>query len=127
MAKDFDNWSDLKQKLDARERGRSFNERELWWCSIGVNVGFEVFGKNAFFNRPVLVLRKFSRFTFLGAPTTSNCDERPFRIPISLNDKHSLVILDQARCFDSRRLMNRMGTLPEDAFSRVTNEYKALF
>ena len=121
--KDFNSWNEIKQKLDERERGRTFQEREVWWCSVGVNIGFEIYGKNRFFNRPVLVLRKFSRFTFLGAPLTSKCDSRPYRYKIHLNDKESSVILDQDRCFDYRRLLNLEGKLTYEQFDKVTQFY----
>lgn len=48
-----------------------FKEREIWWRSIGTNIGTEEDGKNAHFERPVLVLRKFNRDIFLGLPLTS--------------------------------------------------------
>lgn len=126
MEKDFDQWNTVKKKLDSRERGRTFNEREVWWCSVGLNIGFEVFGKNQFYNRPVLVLRKFSKFTFLGIPLTSKIDKRPFRFSINLNGKSSNVILDQARCFDSRRLLNLEGVLTDKQFIAIKETYRNL-
>ena len=30
MQKDFDNWNNLKKKLDQREKFPSFKEREIW-------------------------------------------------------------------------------------------------
>lgn len=126
MTKDFDSWHSLKKKLDSRDRGRTFKEREVWWCSVGINVGFEIYGKNQFFNRPVLVLRKFSRSTFLGAPLTSKCDDRPYRYRIHLNERESNVILDQVRCFDSRRLLNLEGMLTDKQFKAVKEYYKSL-
>lgn len=57
--KDFDTWS--KEKKTLEQEGHDslvFHEREIWWCSIGINVGDEQDGKNERFERPVLVLKK---------------------------------------------------------------------
>ncbi len=68
MIKDFENWNKLKQKLESRKNIPTFKEREIWWCSIGVNIGCEEDGKNQLFNRPILIIRKFNNNMFLGAP-----------------------------------------------------------
>jgi hypothetical protein len=64
MKKDFDGWIKKKKSLheSSKEKAAYFYEREIWWCSIGINIGFEQDGKNEHFERPVLVLRKFNRF-----------------------------------------------------------------
>ncbi len=46
MQKDFNNWNSLKQELDKNEKVLFFKEREVWWCSIGLNLGHEENGKN---------------------------------------------------------------------------------
>ena len=43
--KDFQNWHSLKTKLESLEKDELFREREIWWCSIGENIGFEQDGK----------------------------------------------------------------------------------
>lgn len=55
--KDFEGWIKVKQKIHAAQREHLpiFNERQVWWCSIGVNVGDEEDGKNALYHRPVLI------------------------------------------------------------------------
>ena len=49
--KDFDKWNELKKKLHVRQERLLFHEREIWWCSLGVNIGFEENGKNEKTNR----------------------------------------------------------------------------
>lgn len=39
--KDFDNWNERKKKIHQGKKDIYFNEREIWWCMVGVNVGFE--------------------------------------------------------------------------------------
>jgi hypothetical protein len=35
-----------------------YHKREIWWCSLGVNVGFEQDGTGTNYDRPVLVICK---------------------------------------------------------------------
>lgn len=126
IIKDFEGWSTLKQQLDRRENPRTFKEREIWWCSVGMNIGYEIFGKSHIFTRPVLVIRKFSRYTFLGAPLTSKCDDRKNRYRIHIGGNENNVILDQVRCFDGRRLINRLGYLSDDQFEAVKDFYRSM-
>ena len=51
--------------------GPTIKERDIWWCSIGVNIGDEIDGKNELFHRPVLILKKFSSELCLVAPTSA--------------------------------------------------------
>ena len=44
MDKNYDLWFPQKKKLDRKQNPPSFKEREVWWCQIGVNVGYEIFG-----------------------------------------------------------------------------------
>lgn len=56
--KEFDKW--IKKKKNLHEQASNpphINERDVWWTSIGVNVGFEEDGKNENFVRPVLVVK----------------------------------------------------------------------
>lgn len=69
MRKNFKDWSQLKEQLHITDRTKTtFKERDVWWCSIGCNVGDEMDGKSIWFNRPVLVLRKFNKNIFYGVP-----------------------------------------------------------
>lgn len=67
----FDEWNIQKQEINLREKLVLFREREIWWCSIGKNIGAEQDGKNEFFERPVLVCKKYNNEQFFGFPLTS--------------------------------------------------------
>ncbi len=54
MQKDFPGWHRQKEQLHAQHQTPTFQEREIWWCSVGMNIGHEMDGKNQFYNRPVL-------------------------------------------------------------------------
>ena len=117
--KDFDSWNELKKRIDSGDEPPLFNEREVWWCSIGMNVGREIYGKGKVYTRPVLVLRKLGRFTFLGVPLTSKRKDLAYHAPISFNGKDGCAIVGQSRTIDSRRLVERMGTMGKKQFNRT--------
>jgi hypothetical protein len=45
MQKDFPGWHRQKAQLHAQHQTPTFQEREIWWCSVGVNIGHEMDGK----------------------------------------------------------------------------------
>ena len=48
MEKDFDNWNIQKKRAQAIKERPMFKEREVWWCTLGVNIGDEQDGKGIF-------------------------------------------------------------------------------
>jgi hypothetical protein len=60
----FYNWIKLKESLHKEKLRPYFKEREIWWTSIGFNVGDEQHGNNDIFERPVLVIKKFNKNIF---------------------------------------------------------------
>lgn len=125
--KDFCGWHVLKQELDKGERLPTFHEREIWWCSIGLNIGFELFGKSKVFSRPVLVIRKFGQATFLGVPLTTSAKKGYYRYPYEVGDKKGSLIFDQVRTYDARRLRNVIEKVPEPRFEKIKQAMKACF
>ncbi len=81
--KDFHGWHMLKQNLDNRQGASipTIKEREIWWCSIGVNVGDEEDGHNELYNRPVLIVRKFNARIFWGVAMTTQMKDDPCYFP----------------------------------------------
>lgn len=67
----FLDWTAKKVQIHFSQRGEIyFEEREVWWASLGENIGSEANGKNFHFERPVIVLRKFSSDLLLTIVTT---------------------------------------------------------
>jgi hypothetical protein len=38
-SKNFEDWFDLKPKIDNIEKIPKFREGEIWWCHLGENIG----------------------------------------------------------------------------------------
>lgn len=128
MQRDFQKWHKLKSEIEKQERTVLFRAQEIWWCSLGANVGVETDGKSILFQRPVLVWRKFNRDMFFGLPVTSKIKNgRPFYFSISIHNQDYTVILSQLRVLSAKRLIRRVGKLSDHQFSRLERAMTTLF
>jgi mRNA-degrading endonuclease toxin of MazEF toxin-antitoxin module len=116
--KDFVGWHNIKLTLNER-KGATFKEREVWWSSIGVNVGHEEDGKHSQYFRPVLVLRKFNNHIFWGVPLTTQIKTNPYYFKMHFKEKDQCAMLAQMRLFDSKRLSDKMGQIPMSSFDDI--------
>lgn len=120
MQKDFWAWHKIKEFLNRRTNAPFFYEREVWWCYLGANIGYEQDGKGSSFRRPVLVLKKFNKKTFLALPVTTKRKANPFHIPIHLEDGlFRMVNISQIRLIDSRRLIDKIGTISTEEHADI--------
>jgi mRNA interferase MazF len=118
MQKDFDEWTKTKKIVDNTSIGYNFfyHEREIWWSSIGLNIGVETDGKNDYFERPILVIKKFNKHMFWGIPLTSHKKEGIFYFEIKHSKGISWAMLAQMRTFSTKRLLRKMTTVPRIEF-----------
>ena len=108
-------WIGLKERLDSSEHQPPlFKEGEIWWCHLGENVGIEANGKGDKFTRPVFVLKKYDRYSFLGLPLTTKLKSGTWYAPTSFAGVKQVVVLAQGRVLDYRRLKEKMGELDEN-------------
>ena len=77
---DFVAWTKIKIRIHLNESKKDFyfKPREIWYASLGVNIGFETDGKNDKFERPVLIIRVFSADVLWILPLTSKNVARLF-------------------------------------------------
>ena len=87
---EFDKWNSLKKNLDKKEEIIQFYQGNVYFMSIGRNVGYESLGKNDLFLRPILVYKKLSKTTFLGISLTSKEKEGTYYFSFLIK-KMSLV------------------------------------
>lgn len=125
MRKDFDQWNVQKKRIHDRESSPFFHTREIWWCSLGVNVGFEQDGSGREYRRPVLVLKGMSRQTCFVVPLTASSKSHPLRPSIGMVDgKAAYALLSQIRIIDSKRLVRKIGLLDKVVFSEIQKAAK---
>ena len=112
MQKDFKKWNNAKTEIDNSPRRLFFHERKVWWCSIGVNVGFEQDGKGEYFARPVIIFKKFNNEVFWGIPLSTKIKKGKFYVPVELGDGVPRVaIISQLRLIDGKRLYQKLGVI----------------
>lgn len=126
FVKSIQEWCGLKITLWNKQSKVVFKKGDIWWCSLGVNVGEEMFGKGSMFARPVLVFRKFTSNSFLGLPLTKQEKEGSWYVEITIHGKRNWVILNQARVLDKKRFTIRIGSLDNGDFEKVKERFLEL-
>ena len=128
MPKDFDTWNTSKKQIDEVAQRPVFREGEVWWCHLGLNVGVEMDGKNRAYTRPVVIMRKFNRYSFYGIPLTTKYQENSdFYHVFEFNNQKQAANLSQMRLIDARRLQRRMVDLSDEKFEAIKKALLGLF
>ena len=124
--KEFDRWNLKKKQTDKKGPSRNLflHEREVWWCSLGVNIGVEIDGKNNDFERPVLLIKKFNGLMFWGVPLTSKAKENPYIVKVEHQKGVSYANISQLRLLSSKRILRKVGVISETSFVEVIARLK---
>ncbi len=125
--KDFYGWIGVKSDLHFAGVFRNVKEGDIWWCSMGENVGVEINGKQELFLRPVLVLRKLSKFGFMGVPLTSQPHEGLWYTMFEFKHKKQYAVLAQARVLSVYRLCRKMGSVPDSDLLLIRDGFRKLY
>ena len=126
MSKKFDEWNEVKQKVEKKEKTSITKEREVYWASIGENIGFEQNGKSELFTRPVLVLKRFTKNMFFGIPLSSQIKQGSFFYDFELDGEKSNALLVQARIYDTKRLEKKIGMISKEDFQNLKKKFGEL-
>ena len=104
----FNPWNIKKQLINKKNHFVKIKEGEIWWCSLGYNIGSEVYGKGKGFLRPVLVINAESDDMFIGIPLSSKLYFSKYNKLLTTDDlvKHKLMFY-QVRSFDKKRLLKK--------------------
>ena len=122
--KDFKNWHTEKNDLHENKVRAFFHEREVWFASIGVNVGFEQDGRGGKFLRPVIILKKFNNEVLWCIPLTKNQKKGKYYFSFQLEEETSTAILSQIRLVDSKRLQYKMGDIAMKDFDQIKEKLR---
>jgi mRNA-degrading endonuclease toxin of MazEF toxin-antitoxin module len=126
--KQYDKWNIIKKDISNKEKNLLFKVREIFWVQLGQNIGYETDGKGDKFLRPVLIIRKFSKDSFLGIPltTSSKNDMFHYKFTISSNQKVNYANLSQVKLFDAKRLDHKLGIIDKIEFQELIYKLKTL-
>ena len=117
--KRLDEWNEVKKQLHNSKRKVYFKERDIFWVSVGVNIGFEQDGKGELFTRPVVIIKKYSNDIFLGIPLTTTQREGSFYFQFEFKNKISTAILVQHKLYSNKRLIKKMGMINKEDFIKL--------
>jgi mRNA interferase MazF len=118
--KDFENWNILKKKIDKNKNNcPDFSEGQVWWIYAGINIGYEIDGKGNLFLRPVLIIRRYNSFMFLGVYLSTKIKDVWYHQPISVRNKISAAVISQLKTFSYERLHHKIFEISEDELEEV--------
>ncbi|MBC7767026.1 type II toxin-antitoxin system PemK/MazF family toxin [Arenimonas sp.] len=122
MIKRFIDWIIAKIIIDKTER-RDFtiNEYQVFWCSLGENIGDEENGKGDYFRRPVLVFKKFNNNIFWGTPLSTKIKDNKYYVKILLKDEEVSAMISQLRVLNTKRLDEYVGYVSRVDFIKIQN------
>ncbi|MFA7252330.1 MAG: type II toxin-antitoxin system PemK/MazF family toxin [Candidatus Paceibacterota bacterium] len=128
MEKDYKSWHTKKEKINNLELRPFFHEREIWFCFIGANIGFEQDGQGKDFQRPVIIVKKFNNEICWAVSLSKTKKRGEYYFAFPFNDKiTSVAILSQIKLIDVERLSRKIGDMDENNFCVLVEKLKALF
>ncbi|MHC1716685.1 MAG: type II toxin-antitoxin system PemK/MazF family toxin [Candidatus Dojkabacteria bacterium] len=123
----LDRWNEVKKKISQyRHRPPSYHESDIWWVSVGYNIGYEIYGKGKDFARPVLIIKKFNREFFVGIPLSTKIKDNQYYIPITIGTREVSALISQIRVFSTKRMLYQMCELEREAYERVVERVKTM-
>lgn len=126
MDQEYDNWNKVKKELANKEDKFFFKEGDIWWVSLGKNLGTESYGKGEVFRRPVLIIKKLNANSCIVLPLTSKNKTGTWFTDITFQGESKTVLLYQIRMINIKRFQRRLGVLDEGDYKKVKEKLKVL-
>ena len=129
--KKYNEWNIKKQNIHFKEvkidePEMYFKAGDIWWCSLGLNVGSESFGKGENFRRPVLIIKKLSADLCIALPLTSQEKIGTWFIDITFHGEKKWVMLYQIRTLNKKRFYLKISELDDADISKVKEKLETL-
>ena len=126
--KRFGEWFGLKENLDGKvHRPPMVSVGDIWWASLGENVGSEINGKSEKFTRPVVIYKKLAHGFYAVLPTTTKVREGSWYVHVRHLGVDEYVCLHQVRTIDYRRLYSKLGQLDDEDVAKIKQGFTSLF
>jgi len=112
LIKIFANWTKLKIRIHASEANKDvyFREGQIWWASVGQNIGVEANGKNENYERPVIILKKFNKHSFLGVTLSSKEKIGDYYLQLKdIKGISNIVNISQIKNMSTKRLLRKIS------------------
>lgn len=127
--KQFDEWGKKKNSIHQLLKNKWVVKREVWWCTLGVNIGSEEDGKGVDFLRPVLVIRVYGFTSVVVVPLTTTAKTGPFYFNLGkVGDEGgiSTALLSQMRLIDTKRFVEKIGKIDAEKFKEIKKAIQEL-
>lgn len=127
MDKDFNSWNKQKKDIHTNGENKFYHPRDVWWCNLGVNVGYEQDGTGEDKGRPVVIIVGFSKNVCLIVPLTKSKKNNKYYIKVGMiNNKEASVIISQIRLIDTKRLGKKIDVLDRNIFEKIRKAIRDL-
>ena len=125
--KKFNEWNELTQTLNKKENIINFKEREIYWGSLGENIGSEQNGKGKDFSRPILVVKKLNKQLFFSVPLSTTIRDGSYFYNFNFfENQQSSALLVQAKIFDLKRIDQKIGIINKNDFLKLKEKLRVL-
>ncbi|MEA1955211.1 MAG: type II toxin-antitoxin system PemK/MazF family toxin [Campylobacterota bacterium] len=111
--KKYDEWNAVKKNLDNKKEIIEFKQRDIFWLSLGENIGFE----------QILVVKKLNKQLFFGVPLSTTLRNGTYFYNFKFIDSvESSALLVQAKVFDIKRVDKKIGMINQEDFKQLQNK-----
>ena len=118
----------VKEKLNGLVHQAPYvKEGDIWWMSVGENVGSEIDGKSRIFSRPAIIYKKLAHGFYLIVPTTTKNRSGSWYAAFRHQGVEMCACLHQIRTVDYRRLWSKMGQVDDVDLSVIRQGFQALY
>jgi mRNA interferase MazF len=127
--KRFDEWNTDEKFINDSRQIKHVRKGQVWWASIGVNIGHEIDGKKNHFERPVLIIKKINKSSAFIIPLTSTIKPDDNRyVSYELDGQLKSACIAQAKMIDTRRLSRKANiSLTSKDFGRIIDTFRNQF
>jgi mRNA interferase MazF len=99
---------------------------EVWLAALDSTVGREIQK-----TRPCVIVSPPEMHNYLRtvtvAPMTTGSRPAPYRVPLKFLGKNGLILLDQLRTLDKRRLVRRLGAVGDRTLTLTLSALREMF
>lgn len=99
---------------------------DIWLATLDPTVGSEIRK-----TRPCLIISPAEIHdhlrTVIAAPMTSKSRPAGFRVPVTFQGVEGLILLEQSRAIDKKRLVKRLGAVPPEVLARSLEVLRELY
>ncbi len=99
---------------------------EVWLAALDPTIGSEIQK-----TRPCLIISPAEIHdhlrTVIVAPMTPGSHPAGFRVPVSFQGVNGLILLEQSRALDKKRLVKRLGTVPAAVLRQTLRTLRELY